>query len=95
MAKKLKRLTLNELRERQIAKMKYLKEFGFDFNIDPALPQDWLDRFAHWCRENGHDINYHVILSTTAWNMNGSPFGGPLTICTEVHEALTAYNEEP
>lgn len=93
--KEVKRLSFQELYDKAVYKMKYLKEQGFDKDIDPAVPQTWLDDFTEWCKKNRPEITYHLIASTTCWDHTVEPvMGRPLTICTEVQEALEAWNNE-
>lgn len=53
---------------------------------DYALPQQWLDEFADYCREHYTQVTYNLILSSCVWAYGDTQ--GPVTCCYEVMVAF-------
>ncbi len=62
-------------------------------SFDYAVPQQWLDKFANWCRDNAmtpRGTTYDLIRSTTVWVY---PESEPMTCCAEVYYAYQRYQQ--
>ena len=92
----IKQYSWQELHEMRIGKWVLFQELLCE--RDYSLPQDWLNRFSHWCRDNGSYITYDLICSTTVWAYpDKALFGGmPVFVCSDVQAAyddFTLINE--
>lgn len=67
-----------------------MKKLGLMGSFDFALPQSWLNDFAHWCRswDKWNDIDYDLIRSTTVWTDEEM-----ITCCVEVMQAYRDYRK--
>ena len=83
----IKQYSWEELNEMRIGKWVLFQELLCE--RDYSLPQDWLNRFSHWCRDNGSYITYDLIRSTTVWAYpDKALFGGmPVFACSDVQVA--------
>ena len=61
--------------------------------VDYALPQNWLDSFASWCKEKNHSTTYDLIRSTTCWAYSDH-YRGPITCCNEVYDSWLLWELE-
>ena len=85
-------LTINQLQALEMGKgdsFANLEGGSFDW----ALPQDWLNDFANWCKTSRlcKDVTYDMIRSTTVWHYPASGNSEPVTCCREVYLAYTQY----
>ena len=61
--------------------------------VDYALPQNWLNDFADFCRSRFPKVTYDLIRSTTVWAYPQNGYHGPVTCCREVMDAFKAWSE--
>ena len=85
-------LTIKQLESLGINKGECFDNYDCD-NFDYALPQDWLNDFANWCRDNrmlcgDTSLTYDLIRSTIIWIY---PENEPCTCCHEVYLAFQKY----
>jgi len=98
-------LTLKQLQSLEMSKEECFENvIGGSF--DYALPQQWLNEFADWCKANSQKLHkdksgcsrvtYDVIASTTVWHYPPYTEGnsGPLTCCAEVYYAYLRYDRQ-
>jgi len=92
-------LTIKQLEALDLTKSECFENYGDDkedgWEFDYALPQDWLNDFAGWCKntktDNWHrNVTYDLIASTTVW-VYPPLFGEPCTCCHEVYLAYQKY----
>lgn len=60
--------------------------------FDYALPQRWLNDMTDFCEAEGNEVTYDMIRSTTVW-VYGKTETGPRSCCTEVANAIIAFND--
>lgn len=60
---------------------------GYDY----ALPQQWLNEFSQWCKDNGESVTYDGIRSTTCWDCNQWK---PAFAVKEVRQAYLKFKGE-
>jgi hypothetical protein len=93
----MKQLTIKQIENLHVSKgdlFQPLKNEGCEF--DYALPQDWLNDLADYCRVYFPSVTYDLIKSTTVWmySAGGFTFGDAFTACTEVQRAMDAMDNE-
>lgn len=81
--------TINRLAEMRVTKAELFEQHVRPFDF--ALPQEWLNAFANWCKTQAPNLTYRLITSTTVWSYAVSSTGIPLSACREVAEALRDY----
>jgi hypothetical protein len=93
----MKQFTLKQIEKMLVPKgelFQTLKNEGMKF--DYALPQDWLNDLADYCRVYFPNVTRDLITSTTVWvyASQGFTFGDAFTACTEVQQAMDAMDSE-
>jgi hypothetical protein len=93
----MKQLTMKQIQNMHVTKgelFQALKNEGMEF--DYALPQDWLNDLANYCKVYFPLVTYDLIKSTTVWMYasQGFTFGDAFTACSEVQQAIDAMDNE-
>jgi hypothetical protein len=93
----MKQFTMKQIENMHVSKgelFQTLKNEGTEF--DYALPQDWLNDLADYCRVYFPSVTRDLITSTTIWvyASQGFTFGDAYTACTEVQRAIDAMDNE-
>ena len=76
-------------KEQMFSKM-FMEQTGYT-SFDYALPQQWLNDFTGFCKENHTQVTYDLIRSTCVWGY-GTGVQGPVTACYEVMAAYWMWN---
>ena len=83
---------VRELESNPISKGEMFNNFPATY--DYAVPQNWLDAFAEFCKEKYPKVTYHLILSSTVWVYGyENKYTGPVTCCCEVKIAFDAWEK--
>lgn len=83
--------TFDQIRKLHSTKSELFENLKSTF--DYSLPQNWLDSFANWCKENNHDTGYYKIMGTTVWAYSDQ-YRGPVTCCSEVYDSWLLWELE-
>lgn len=86
----MKQYSISELESMNVSKGEIFKELTNEgTTFDYALPQNWLDELANYCKKYIPTVTYNMILSTVVWGYGeGDYFGHPITCCKEVERAI-------
>ena len=81
-------LTLKKLSTLSVSKYDLFGGSDMPLHYDHALPQQWLNDFSNWLKNEGSDITYDLIRSTTVWDCKENK---PISMCYEVSNAWQDY----